>query len=174
MKKILIILFIISVIFMLIKNEETVMIPDESIRFRVIANSNDKEDITIKEYLTKKIIDNNKELFESKSINDSRQKINNSIDKLNLLINNTFSELNYNKDYKVNYGINYFPEKKYKGIKYKEGYYESLVVTIGEGKGNNYFCVMYPPLCLIDESNLDDVEYKFKIIEILEKFIIKK
>ncbi len=174
MKKILIILFIISVIFMLIKNEETVMIPDESIRFRVIANSNDKEDITIKEYLTKKIIDNNKELFESESINDSRQKINNSIDKLNLLINNTFSELNYNKDYKVNYGINYFPEKKYKGIKYKEGYYESLVVTIGEGKGNNYFCVMYPPLCLIDESNLDDVEYKFKIIEILEKFIIKK
>lgn len=174
MKKILIILFIISVIFMLIKNEKTVMIPDESIRFRVIANSNDKEDITIKEYLTKKIIDNNKELFESKSINDSRQKINNSIDKLNLLINNTFSELNYNKDYKVNYGINYFPEKKYKGIKYKEGYYESLVVTIGEGKGNNYFCVMYPPLCLIDESNLDDVEYKFKIIEILEKFIIKK
>lgn len=159
---------------MLIKNEETVMIPDESIRFRVIANSNDKEDITIKEYLTKKIIDNNKELFESESINDSRQKINNSIDKLNLLINNTFSELNYNKDYKVNYGINYFPEKKYKGIKYKEGYYESLVVTIGEGKGNNYFCVMYPPLCLIDESNLDDVEYKFKIIEILEKFIIKK
>lgn len=174
MKKILIILFIISVIFMLIKNEETVMIPDESIRFRVIANSNDKEDITIKEYLTKKIIDNNKELFESESINDSRQKINNSIDKLNLLINNTFSELNYNKDYKVNYGINYFPEKKYKGIKYKEGYYESLVVTIGEGKGNNYFCVMYPPLCLIDESNLDDAEYKFKIIEILEKFIIKK
>lgn len=174
MKKILVILFIISVIFMLIKNEETVMIPDESIRFRVIANSNDKEDITIKEYLTKKIIDNNKELFESESINDSRQKINNSIDKLNLLINNTFSELNYNKDYKVNYGINYFPEKKYKGIKYKEGYYESLVVTIGEGKGNNYFCVMYPPLCLIDESNLDDVEYKFKIIEILEKFIIKK
>ena len=162
MKKILIILFIISVIFMLIKNEETVMIPDESIRFRVIANSNDKEDITIKEYLTKKIIDNNKELFESESINDSRQKINNSIDKLNLLINNTFSELNYNKDYKVNYGINYFPEKKYKGIKYKEGYYESLVVTIGEGKGNNYFCVMYPPLCLIDESNLDDAEYKFK------------
>ena len=174
MKKILVILFIISVIFMLIKNEETVMIPDESIRFRVIANSNDKEDIAIKEYVTKKIIDNNKELFESESINDSRQKINNSIDKLNLLINNTFSELNYNKDYKVNYGINYFPEKKYKGIKYKEGYYESLVVTIGEGKGNNYFCVMYPPLCLIDESNLDDVEYKFKIIEILEKFIIKK
>ncbi len=35
--------------------------------------------------------------------------------------------------YVVKYGLNYFPEKKYKGIVYKEGYYESLVVTIGEG-----------------------------------------
>ena len=174
MKKILIILFIALVIFLLIKNEETIMIPDESIRFRVIANSNEKEDIDVKEYLTKKIIENNKELFESKSLNDSRKEINKSINNLNLLINDTFNELNYNKDYKVNYGINYFPEKIYKGVKYKEGYYESLVVTIGEGKGNNYFCVMYPPLCLIDESNLDNVEYKFKIIELLEKYIIKK
>ena len=174
MKKILIILFTISIIIVLIKKEETIVIPNESIRFRVIANSNDKEDVIAKEYLTKKIIDNNKKLFESESLIESREGINKSINNLKLLIGKTFNELNYNKDYKVNYGINYFPEKTYKGIKYKEGYYESLVVTIGEGKGNNYFCVMYPPLCLIDESNLDNAEYKFKIIELLEKYIIKK
>ena len=173
MKKILIIMFTIFIIFSLIKNEESILIPEESIRFRVIANSNDKEDIAIKEYLKNKIIDSNEELFESKSLDNSRNEINNKIDNIKELINNTFNELNYDKDYKVNYGINYFPEKNYKGVKYKEGYYESLVVTIGEGKGNNYFCVMYPPLCLIDE-NTEEVEYRFKIKEILEKYIIKK
>ena len=173
MKKILVILLIISIIFMLIKNEESLVIPKESIRFRVIANSNSKEDIEVKEYLTNKIINNNKELFENKSLIDSRNKINNSIDSINSLIDKTFNELNYNKDYKVKYGINYFPEKKYKGVKYTEGYYESLVITIGEGKGNNYFCVLYPPLCLVDE-NYEEFEYKFKIAEILENFIIKK
>ena len=55
-------------------------------------------------------------------------------------------------DYKVNYGMNYFPVKKYDGVTYKEGNYESLVVSIGEAKGNNYWCILYPPLCMIDDN----------------------
>ena len=172
MKKIIVIISIIFIIFLCIKNEKTIMVPDDSIRFRIISNSNNKEDITVKEYLTSKIL-NNKDLFESNSISESRDKINKNVNNIDALINNTFNELNYNKDYKINYGINYFPEKIYKGIKYNDGYYESLVITIGEGKGDNYFCVMYPPLCLIDDNN-DEIEYKFKIIEILKKYIIKK
>lgn len=172
MKKIIVIISIIFIIFLCIKNEKTIMVPDDSIRFRIISNSNNKEDITVKEYLTSKIL-NNKDLFESDSISESRDKINKNINNIDVLINNTFNELNYNKDYKINYGINYFPEKIYKGIKYNDGYYESLVITIGEGKGDNYFCVMYPPLCLVDDNN-DEIEYKFKILEILKKYIIKK
>ncbi len=172
MKKIIVIISIIFIIFLCIKNEKTIMVPDDSIRFRIISNSNNKEDITVKEYLTSKIL-NNKDLFESDSISESRDKINKNINNIDVLINNTFNELNYNKDYKINYGINYFPEKIYKGVKYNDGYYESLVITIGEGKGDNYFCVMYPPLCLVDDNN-DEIEYKFKILEILKKYIIKK
>ena len=173
MKKILIILLILFIIFSLIKNEETLVIPDESIRFRVVANSNSKEDIEVKEYLTNIIIDNNKEIFQGKSLSESRKLINDNISNINSLIKDTFDEINYNKDYKVNYGINYFPKKIYKGIKFDLGYYESLVITIGEGKGNNYFCVMFPPLCLVDE-NYEEVEYKLKIEEMLKKYIIKK
>ncbi len=173
MKKIVIIIGMLITLFLIIKSEETLMIPNESIRFRVIANSNDKKDIEIKEYLVNEIISKESDIFNQKDIKDSRKNISNNIDNVKKVVTNTFEKLNYNKKFDINYGINYFPKKEYKGIKYNEGYYESLVITIGEGKGNNYWCVMFPPLCMIDEENLDNAEYKFKITEIIEKYIIK-
>ncbi len=174
MKKILIIITILTTLFILIKNEEDLMIPEESIRFRVIANSNEKEDIDVKEHLVNEIINNESIIFNSNSIEDSRKNIKGNIENVEEVINNTFKKLNYDKNYDIKYGINYFPKKEYKGINYNSGYYESLVITIGEGKGNNYWCVMFPPLCMIDEENLNDSEYKLKLIEIIEKYIIKK
>ena len=78
-------------------------------------------------------------------------------------------------DYDINYGINFFPEKEYDDYVYQEGNYESLVIKLGEAKGNNWWCVMYPPLCLIDQNsnNKEDVEYKLYIKEILQKQAVK-
>ena len=69
----------------------------------------------------------------------------------------------------------YFPKKKYKGITYKEGNYESLVITLGEGAGDNFWCVLFPPLCLIeaDETSNDNVEYKFFVKELIDKYLKK-
>ena len=72
--------------------------------------------------------------------------------------------------YNINYGLNYFPKKEYKGITYKEGYYESLVVTIGDGKGDNWWCVLFPPFCLIENDKKTDVEYRLYIKDMLEKY----
>ena len=80
-------------------------------------------------------------------------------------------ELNYNKDFHINYGLNYFPSKEFKGLNYQNGYYESLVITLGEGKGPNYWCVLYPPLCLINEKE-DIKEYHLFIKDILNKYIL--
>ena len=82
-----------------------------------------------------------------------------------------FDNENYNKDFIVNFGDNYFPEKNYKGVHYDEGEYESLVVTIGQGIGDNWWCVLFPPLCLLeaDESDVDDTEYQFFVKEMLDK-----
>ena len=73
----------------------------------------------------------------------------------------------YTNDYNIKYGLNYFPEKKYKNVIYPEGNYESLVITLGEGVGENWWCVLYPPLCLIDEEN-DNIEYDLYIKKIFE------
>ena len=74
--------------------------------------------------------------------------------------------------YDLNYGYNYFPEKSYKGINYPAGEYESLVVTLGDGLGDNWWCVLFPPLCLLEasESDLDEAEYTFYFKDIINKF----
>ena len=67
--------------------------------------------------------------------------------------------------------MNYFPSKEYKGVKYEEGYYESLVITLGKGEGDNWWCVLFPPLCLIEGEEDTEVEYKSIVMEILDKYL---
>ena len=78
---------------------------------------------------------------------------------------------NYNMDFKVIYGENYFPNKVYKGVIYDAGEYESLVVYIGKSKGDNWWCVLFPPLCLLEasESETGEVQYRSLVKDILDK-----
>ena len=163
MKKTLIIIAIIIVVISLSKND-TIIIPKESIRFRVIASSNSQEDQMIKEKVVSKLKKNLSSLtYTPKNINETRKSIK---DNLKIIDETLRQEV---KDYSINYGYNYFPEKVYKGIYYEEGEYESLVITLGEGIGNNFWCVLFPPLCLIDEEQ-DEVEYTTFIKELIDKY----
>ena len=82
-------------------------------------------------------------------------------------INNIFKENNYNIPFKINFGYNYFPEKNFYGKIYEEGEYESLVIYIGEAKGDNWWCVLFPNYCLIDTNK--DIKYKSYIKELINK-----
>lgn len=103
-------------------------------------------------------------------IKETRKKITESIPTIENKINNLFEKENYNQLFKIKYGINHFPEKIYKNVKYQEGDYESMVIEIGEAKGDNYWCVLFPPLCMIDAEESDDLEYSFFISEIINKY----
>ena len=77
----------------------------------------------------------------------------------------------YNEGFSINFGSNYFPETTYKGITYDDGYYESLVVTLGKGEGDNWWCVLFPPLCLLEAEEGTEVEYRSFVKEILDKYV---
>ena len=86
-------------------------------------------------------------------------------------INSKISKFLGNSNYKLDYGQNYFPKKVYKGVVYEDGMYNSLVITLGNGKGNNWWCVLFPPLCLMeDNANTTDVEYQLFISRIIDAF----
>lgn len=162
MKKIIVLLFALTIIY-ISKSEEEIIIPTNSIRYRIIANSDSTKDqmlkMNIKEKLDEEILPI---LSDSNSIEDSRLLIKNNLDNIKNIVSK------YTDDFDVNYGKNYFPKKTYKGINYDAGDYESLVITLGSGLGKNWWCVLYPPLCLIDE-NTNDVEYTTLVKEILKK-----
>lgn len=175
MKKTLLILGIIITTYITIgvKAEKLVEIPENSIRIRVIANSNSDYDQEKKQELRKEVQLYMQDLLkEAKTVNDARNIINNNLDNINTNIDNYLHNLNYNTTYSINFGLNYFPKKEYKGIKYKEGLYESLLITLGEGKGNNWWCVLFPPICLLeaDETETNEIEYKSFVKEIIEKY----
>ena len=110
-------------------------------------------------------------LKNTKVIEEARKKINENLDEIDANVKETLIKENYPLDYTINFGDNYFPSKEYKGIKYDAGYYESVLVTLGEGKGKNWWCVLFPPLCLIEAEESDEVEYKFFVQELLEKYL---
>ena len=169
MKKFIISLCIIGTILFISKDK--IVIPKEALRIRVIASTNDKKDQDIK-YEVKDGIE--KDIYnllrDTKNISEARDIIENNLDNIDNKVSNILNK--YKETYKLNYGYNYFPAKEYKGIEYEEGLYESLVVTIGEGKGDNWWCVMFPPFCLMEaeNNNTSEVEYKIMVKELLDKY----
>lgn len=170
-KLILIILTIVTiyVVYNNVKAEE-IVIPNTAIRLRVIPNSNNLLDQEmkgkVKEYLEKNLYKN---FANVDDIDEARTIINNNIPKIEEDITSIFNDNSYNMNFKVKYGNNYFPEKEYKGITYEEGYYESLVVEIGEAKGDNFWCVLFPSLCLLETEETTEVEYKLGVLELINK-----
>ena len=166
MKKIIPILFVLFLIYGY-ANKEEILIPTDAIRFRVIANSNDEIDqevkMKVKEAIEQEV---NKLMLEAKNSEEAKKLINENIEHIQQIVNQ------YTTDNKISFGVNYFPEKEYHGVTYPSGEYESLVITLGNGVGNNWWCVMFPPLCLLEakNENTDDINYKFYVQEIIEKY----
>lgn len=164
MKKIIYILSIILVMLLYIKVTNNKTLNEDTIRFRIIANSNEYEDQQLKKVIKKDLELNLFPMFEhSKSSIETKKLIQGNLNKIDEIISK------YNVTYTIEYGENYFPQKEYDNYLYKEGYYESLVIRLGEAEGKNWWCVMYPPLCLIESNKHDDIEYKLYIEEILNK-----
>lgn len=172
MKKLTIIMTIIILILCLNK-EEKYIVPKEVIRFRVIANSNQEKDQQTKKEVVKNLSKDIKQLkLTPKNISSSREEIIKALPSFQETIEKTLEKVNAEKDYKINYGTNYFPKKEYKGFVYEEGEYESLVVTLGNGLGENFWCILFPPLCLLEqeETTTEEVEYTSFIKEIIKKY----
>ena len=163
MKKIIFIVICLVIGALVYQKTDDIVIPTDAIRIRIIANSNNIEDL----YQKKKLKDGIKnDLYDlvkdSSNSRDASISIKDNIDTINNLIKNRTN------NYKISYGKNYFPKKIYKGVVYPPGEYDSLVITLGNGLGDNWWCVLYPPLCLIDDNEeTSDVEYQFLVSKLL-------
>ena len=167
LKKVIVVLFLVSLAFIFSNHDEEIIIPNNAIRFRVIANSDSVED-QMKKMEIKSAVE--KEVYALINGENNAQEVRNIIEDNMDTIKDIVEE--YNVPYNINYGNNYFPSKTYKGVMYPAGNYESLVITLGDGVGANFWCVLFPPLCLIDNSKEDisDVDYQLYVKKLLKGF----
>ncbi len=128
-------------------------IADEVIRLHVLANSDEDYDqqlkIKVKDGIVK-MLEN--ELHNSMTKDETRIVLLKNLDKIEKRAEEIIKENGY--DYSVNAKICFddFPTKEYADVTLPAGEYEALKIEIGEAKGKNWWCVMFPPLCFVDAS----------------------
>lgn len=173
----LILLFLAVITLFLVANtyqEDYYIIPDEAIRIRIVPNSNSLNDQLLKKQVKTNIeLEVENDLKESKNIATSRKILTNNLNKYANVVNKVLINENQKTAFNIDYGYHYFPEKTYKGVKYEAGNYESLLITLGKGKGDNWWCVLFPPLCSLEaeDKNSTDIEYSLYVKELFNKFL---
>lgn len=124
------------------------------IRFHVIANSDSDADQALKLKVKEAVVNYTSELLcNSKSISETEDLLSSHTNDIISIANKVISENDY--DYSVTAEITdtYFPTKSYGSYTFPPGTYRAFQIKIGEAKGKNWWCVLYPPLCFIDISH---------------------
>ena len=176
-------------------NAVTKDISDSIFRLHVIANSNKLEDQNLKYKVRDSVLDYMNSITNNAS---SKDEIVNTIythlNNFKKIAQNTIYKNGYDYPVTVEIGNFEFPKKTYGDISFPKGFYDALRIKIGDANGQNWWCVMFPPLCFIDissgivpdnskemlKSELTEEEYnlisennnganiKFKIVEVLQ------
>ena len=144
---------------------------DEFLRIHIRANSNLETDQNVK-YEVKDAIVNYLAplLVNAVDKRSAIEIVNQNLSNINNVADNVLKQNNFN--YKTNSVIQkeVFPTRAYNNLTLPAGEYESLIVNLGTGLGNNWWCVVYPPLCFVNADNSKGVTYKSKLVEIINSF----
>ena len=162
-------------------------------RLHVIANSDSKEDQDLKYKVRDSLLSYMNEICANcKNKEEAISLVEEHKENFKQIALETIHNEGYSYDVNINIGNFEFPTKDYGDISLPAGYYDALRVEIGEAKGQNWWCVMFPPLCFVDitsgvvpeesketlEENLSEeefalvsedsdlnIQFKFKILE---------
>lgn len=138
---------------------------DQIIRFHIKANSDKEEDQALKLRIRDEILKEMGTQFgNSKSLDETRVIVEDNLENIKYITEKMIKEDGKDFPVDVSLGNKNFPTRKYGNITFPSGEYETLQVTIGEGKGKNWWCVMFPPLCFVDinHGNTNDVKKDLK------------
>ncbi len=181
---------VVSIVFSVISFSATAEeIRNDVLRLHVIAASDSKDDQALKLKVRDAILDAGAEIFDgSVNVVNAVEKITPEINNLTETAQKIVKENGFDYDVKISISEEYFTTRTYETVTLPAGEYLSLIVRIGEGKGKNWWCVMFPPMCLsaADEEDVlksvlsdseirlvnsrPEFEPRFKIIELFENF----
>ena len=191
-------LFIIGIVFIVLtvvvtgiirySKDVTDSISKQVIRFHVVANSDTTEDQLLKQNVRDEVIEFIEPLISKcETVEDTRYILEGSLPVIEEISKEVVE--NWGKDYQIYVALDKanFPTKSYGDVVLPAGEYEACRIVIGEGKGENWWCVMYPPLCYLDvatgvvplegkeqlENELNEEQYKLITDRDHKKYEIK-
>lgn len=126
-------------------------VQDEIIRFHVIANSDSDKDQQLKLKVRDEVIKFLSPLLDqSSSIEESRKILKENDEEVKKIAKKVIEENGYKYSVESELSRENFPEKIYGNIVLPQGEYEAYRILIGKSSGQNWWCVMFPPLCFVD------------------------
>ena len=123
------------------------------IRLHVIANSDEEYDQQLKLKVRDTILKKTREKYgDMENAENMRINLESDMEYIKKIAKQVITENGYDYDVNVVLGESYFPRKSYGNITLPEGNYNALKVEIGKAQGQNWWCVLFPPLCFVDEA----------------------
>ena len=158
---VLILLLIIGASFL-----PTAEVEYDYLRLHIRANSNSEIDQNIKYEIKDELVEFLTPYFcNVTSKNEAVEIVNNLKEKMSEICVEVLRKNGFNYSANVKINNEYFPTRTYSNTTLESGYYDAVIVELGSAEGDNWWCVMYPPLCFITHENQTEITFKSKIAE---------
>lgn len=158
---VLILLLIIGASFL-----PTAEVEYDYLRLHIRANSNSEIDQNIKYEIKDELVEFLTPYFcNVTSKNEAIEIVNNLKEKMSEICVEVLRKNGFNYSANVKINNEYFPTRTYSNTTLESGYYDAVIVELGCAEGDNWWCVMYPPLCFITRENQTEITFKSKIVE---------
>lgn len=141
-------------IFLNLETKSTVSVLSHSaIRFHILANSDSVSDQALKMRVKESVVNY---IYEKtgdfKTVDEAKNFILNNDKTIKSMVTKAIADNGYDYTVSSTFGFSDFPVKTYGDVIFPKGTYTSYTIKIGNGKGHNWWCVLYPPLCFVDVS----------------------
>ena len=149
------------------------------VRLHILANSDSNEDQTLKLKVRDTILAETKDLYqENMSFYETEKMMYSNLDRFRAIAERVIAENGYNYSVQCELVNMKFDDRVYENFTMPGGYYDALRITIGEAKGHNWWCVMYPQLCVPAATKVEDCDKAFtnqqqKMLKNPQKYKVK-
>lgn len=164
--------------------------PDNLIRLHIIANSDDPADQAVKREVRDRLLaDLTPRLAGVEDLEEAREMVRASLKELAGTAGQVLAKAGFPYGARAELGYFTFPTRAYGDLVLPAGRYEAVRVVLGQGAGENWWCVLFPPLCFVDiagtaegparqvlapvgatpEAERPAVEVRWKVVELLHR-----
>ncbi|MEZ3422038.1 MAG: stage II sporulation protein R [Eubacterium sp.] len=167
--------------------ETSERISDDVFRLHILANSDEEHDQSLKLKVRDAVLEKGQRVFtDCSSLEETISSCESNLDLFQTTAQDCINQNGYSYSVKAYVDREYFNTREYEEITLPSGIYNALKIEIGEAKGHNWWCVMFPAICLpaVSENEMNDIldeeemdliskgskfELRFKIVEVYEK-----